>query len=441
MLLNPIEALVLPSSGKGSKIQQNVPRGIRPEEDNMVQSLLRPVMAGPLVVLLILGSSLVAPATAQLDLLRQQLGSYLPPSYGPAVQCKAVVRTTTLKQYQTTTVLQPFTVAQTQTRRAQALATATMAVTTTMQRVEQRQKLVPVTRTFEVTGTVTRTQVQQVPFQPPPVTSFFTSTDIRVQTSVNQQFVTQTQTSVRPVVVTSTQFNTQFSTSFVAQTQQVTSQFRQRDVERTVTSTQQIVRTQPVQAPPFTSNVQTQRVMTSQFVQFFTPRPQTRTQTVQRTSVSTAFERIVRTQQAVATREVVRTQAVQVTTTLIQTQTSTRIVQQPVIRTSIVERVVTSTQVIPQYITSTSIFNQVNNQFVTQTRFTTLVQTQTVQGLADVREQIITTFSNFVRTVTNNRQADAATVFQTVTRPCQQQQAQTTQAGYNYNAPNTPFNF
>ena len=390
-------------------------------------------------------SCCLAPAGAQLNALQRQLGSYLPP-VADDVQCQAEIRTTTIQQFRTTTLVQPFTVAQTRTMRAQALATATMAVTTTMERVERRQMQVPVTRTYQATAIATRTRVQQVPFQPPPVTSVFTSTAVSVQTSVNQQFVTRTQTSVRPVFITRTQFNTQFTTRFDTRTQLQTRHITMRNVERFATSTQRVVRTQQVQQPAFTSHVQTQVVQSSQAVQFITPRPFTRTQNVQSTVISTAVQQVFNTQTAVATREVTRTQFVQVTRTQVQTITSTRVMQQVVVRTRFVDRVVTSTQVVPQFITSTSIFNQINNQFVTETRRTTIVQTQTVQGLPNIQMQIVTSFSNLVQTITNHQQANPVTIMQTVTRPCQQQQQQQqqvvqTQSGYNYNAPSIPFNF
>ena len=382
----------------------------------------------------------VAPALADVSALQRQIQGYLPPADDTI--CQAVIRTTTVQRFDTTTLVQPFTVGQTKTMRAQALATATMAVTTTMERVEQRQMQVPVTRSYEVTATLTRTQVQQVPFQPPPVTSIFTSTAFSIQTSVNQQFVTRTQTSVHPVFVTQTQFNTQFETRFQTQTQQQSVQVTQRNEERFVTSTQEAVRTQNIPQPAFTSQVQTQIVQTSQAIQFVTARPFTRTQNVQSTVISTAFQQVVRTEQAVATQQVVRTQVVQVTQTQVQTITSTQVMQQVVVRTSFVERVVTSTQIVPQFITSTSIFNQLNNQILTETRRTTLVQTQTVQGLANIQTQVITSFVNRVQTVANNVQGDAATVIQTITLPCQAQVTQQVQQqGYRYNEPSRPFNF
>ncbi|KAA0193254.1 hypothetical protein HAZT_HAZT008422 [Hyalella azteca] len=351
---------------------------------------------------------------ADLNALRQQLGGYLPPA-NPT--CQPYVKTTTAYRVETTRVLQPFTVGQTQTQFAQALATATMAVTTTMQRIEQRIMSVPVTRTYEVTATSITTQIQQVPFQPPPETRAVTSTFVQVQTSVNQQFVTRTETSIRPVVITQTQVNTQFAQSFVQQTRVETRQVTGRNEERFVTRTEQAVRTQQIPQPAFTSNIATTLVQTSQNIQFVTPRPETRVQTAQSTVFSNFVSQVFQTQTAVATQQVVRTQPVQVTRTQVQTVTSTRVMQQVVVSTQFVDRVVTTTIVIPQVVTSTSIFNQINTQFVTQTAVSTVIRTQTVQGLNDIREQVITSYRNTVVTSVNDVQADQATVFQTVTQP------------------------
>lgn len=390
--------------------------------------------------LLLLASFFVLGSASNLNALRQQLGGYLPPV---SSTCQPQTRTTIAYRTETTRVLQPFTVANTRTQVANALATATMAVTTTMQRVEQRMMRVPVTRTYEMTATSVTTRIQQVPFQPPPVTREQFSTQVRVETSVNQQFVTRTETRVQPVVVTQTRTNTQFAQSFIQQTRTETRQVRQRDEERFVTRTQEAVRTQQVPQPAFTTQIQTTVVRSSQAVQFITPRPQTRVQTVQSTVISTVASNVVMTQNAVATREVVRQQPVVVTRTMVQTVTSTRVMQQQIVSTRFVDRVVTSTVVVPQVITSTSIFNQFNTQFQTRFQTQTVVRTQTVQGRNDIREQVITTYRNVVMTVTNNAQANPQTVVTTVTQQCQQQQQQPviTQTGYNYNAPSRPFNF
>ncbi|KAF2364360.1 hypothetical protein FHG87_004876 [Trinorchestia longiramus] len=407
-----------------------------PADPVVTMASLRPILLHAFLGILFV----VTPsATSNLNALRQQIGGYLPPV--DETTCKPVIQTKTSYRTETTRVFQPFTVGNTRTEIARALATATMAVTTTMQRVEQRMMRVPVTRTYEVTATSVTTQVRQVPFQPPPVTRAVTSTRVQVQTSVNQQFVTQTQTSILQVVVTQTRVNTQFAQSFVVQTRFDTRQVTGRNEERVVTRTQEAVRTQQVPQPAFTSNVQTTLIQTSQAVQFITPRPQTRVQTVQSRVVSTAVSQIFQTQTAVATRQVVRTQPVQVTRTQVQTVTSTRVMQQVVVSTQYVDRVVTTTVVIPQVVTSTSIFNQFNTQVFTQTATSTYVRTQTVQGLNDIREQVITTYSNSVVLVTNNVQGNPATIFQTITIPCRQQEVIQTQTAYNYNAPNRPFNF
>jgi len=397
-------------------------------------------MARSCNILLLLVACLASAASGQ-NALQQALGGYLPP-VNEEPQCYPSTRYTTVQQFQTTTVFQPFTQVQSQTRFAQALATATMAVTTTMQRVENQVMRVPVTRTYEVTATSVTTRVQQIPFQPPAVTSAVTSTAVRVQTQTNNQFVTQTQTRVTPVFITMTRFNTQFATSNVFSTQVRTTQVTQRNVERTFTSTQQVARTQQLPQPAFTSVVQTQIVQTSQFVNFQTPRPVTRTQFETRQVFSTQFSNVVQTQQAVATQQVVRTQAQTVTNTQVQTITSTQIMNQQVVRTSIVNRIVTSTQVIPQVITSTRVENRFNTQFVTSTITQQVVQTQTIRGQNQFRTQLVTSFQNVVRTETAFQQANPVTITQTVSQACQQQQQQQVQvsSGYNYNQPGVPFN-
>jgi len=359
------------------------------------------------------------------------LPGYLPPTQEP---CYPQTRTKVVQRVQTSRVVQAVTVTQTQTRREQRVQTQRIDVAQTRQRVVQSQIVVPVVRNVQRTVAVTRTQVQNVPFQPPPQTRVFTSTAVRVQTRVDNQFVTRTQTSVRQVFVTRTQVNTQFVQRTNVQTQVQTREFRQQDVQRFVTQTQVATRTQQIPTPAFTSQVQREVVQTRQQQQFVTPRPFTRTQVAQREVVRTQVQNVVRTQQAVATRENVNTQVVQVTRTQVNTITSTQFRNQVVERTQVVERVVTRTQVIPQTVVRTSVFNQVNNQVVTRTQRRQVVDTQTVRGRDDVRERIVTSVVNRVRTVQNNVRGNDATVVQTITMPCQQ-------TGYNYNRPNNAANF
>jgi len=340
-------------------------------------------------------------------------------AYGAPAVCNPVTRTSIVHNVVPTIVAQPFKIDQTRMHTVHAVATALVAVTTTLQRVEQRESVVPVVSTLISTRILQSVQVQNVPVQGPAVTRQFTATALRVQTRVNNQIVTSVHKAAQPVYVTKTQFNTQYAQRFNTQTRVVTSQIAGQNAQRNVYRTQIATSVVQVPAAAVTSQVNTVVVNTQQVPQFITPAAATRTQVVQREVVQTRFQNVVNTVPAVATQAAYNTQNVQVTRTVVNTVTSTKLLNQVVVRTSVVNRVVTQTVAVPQVIVQTSIVNRVNNQVVTRTVHNNVVQTQTVQAPNRVQQRVVTSYVQSTHFVNNNvAPAQPQTVVYTVTRAC-----------------------
>merc|ERR1739842_142803 len=159
---------------------------------------------------------------------------------------------------------------------------------------------------------------------------------------------------------------------------------------------------------------------------------------VQETQVNTQVNDITRTESAYATEVETKVQVVEVTDNRIDYVTSTRTINENVVRTEsvVIDRVVTDTQVTTQYVVSTNVIDQVDQRYVTNINYEDITNYVTITGYPDTREEIVTRLRDEVQLVTEViDNVIVKTVNKVVTAPC------ATKTGYSYKEPKKPFNF
>ena len=391
-----------------------------------------------LLNLLVLGSFLGVQSKAQLPFDTAGVGAYLPPSPGDSNNAPAVVITSTATELVTETSFNVQTVRDEQVITVNMVATENQVVTTTMEQVEQREMVIPITSTFEVVATVAVTSVAMVPFTPPAVTSLIQSLEVLPTTEVVQKFETSTQVVESTLQNLETAYNTITKTQAIFSTVQETVVNTPAPVQSLVYDTQFTVLTETAQAPAVTSTAVVERIV--EITSILDPVVNTNyvTQTQTSVAVSTAVENIANTQTEVATATTLVTSIAQAVETSILTKVSTSTAVNNQVITSTIQRVVQSTQVIPQVVETTRFVDDIQVQRVTQTQQSIVTDYTTVTGAARVVYETSIVQQNQVQIETRYQtNAIASTITSVVTAPCQQ----ATQAGYNYAPPATPFNF